>query len=149
MATRITAVHHDLNRLMGVLIPDLEQTLNQQAHREIRILQVPFAIEDRFRFTALSDRPEYSTDAAFELEELSDAFVLNYNKSSIGFRSGLIVTDRIPPLEQYLNLLKCVWLFRKIQSSPSLPSAETNSHWPRYVQQLEDVSYIIPPEIID
>lgn len=100
-------------------------------------------IAERFRFAALSDRPDYGSEETFALEELSDAFVMNYNRSTIGFRSGMLVTDRIPPLEQYLNLLKCVWLFERIQSSPSLLNSDTNSHWPSYVRQLEEVSAAI------
>lgn len=138
LVQRINAVHHDIYRIMGVLVPDLEQALNQQAHRRIVLLDVPIDVAERFRFEALTDRPEYRTDADFELGELSDAFILNFNKATINFRSGMVVTERIPPTDQYLNLLKCVWLFKRIRESPPLQNVDYESHWPSYVRQLED-----------
>lgn len=132
---------------MGVLIPDLQQALYQQAHREIHLLEVPIDIAERFRFTALADRPEYGSDAAFQLEELSDAFVLNYHRSTVNFRSGLLVTDRVPPLEQYLNLLKCVWLFKRIKDNPYVLNTAADSHWPSYVKQLEEVRRHLPVNV--
>ncbi|KAF7561449.1 hypothetical protein G7046_g2690 [Stylonectria norvegica] len=138
LAQRITAVHHDVHRLMGVLVPDLETALNQQARRFISLLDVPMDVAERFRFAALADRPEYSSDDAFELEELSDAFVLNYKNSTINFHSGMLVADRVPPLDEYVNLLKCVWLLRRIKDSTLLLQTDVDSHWPSYVRQLED-----------
>ncbi|KAI9152034.1 hypothetical protein HJFPF1_09254 [Paramyrothecium foliicola] len=138
LASRIAAVHLDLHRLMGVMIPNLGQALDQQAQRQVHLLDVPLEIADRFRVAALSDRPEYESDDGFELQELSDAFILNYNRSTIGFRGGLLVADKIPPVDQYLNLLKCVWLYSKISSSPTLANAREDSHWPSYARQLED-----------
>ncbi|KAH7140108.1 hypothetical protein B0J13DRAFT_61382 [Dactylonectria estremocensis] len=135
---RISAVHHDIYRIMGVLVPDLEQALHQQAQRHVTLIDVPIDMAERFRFEALTDRPEYCSDAEFELEELSDAFILNFNKGTINFQSGMIVAERIPPIDQYVNLLKCVWLLKRIQQSPPLQNATHESHWPSYVHQLED-----------
>ncbi|KAF7553918.1 hypothetical protein G7Z17_g3277 [Cylindrodendrum hubeiense] len=138
LVQRINAVHHDIYRIMGVLVPDLEQALNQQAQRHIILIDVPIDVAERFRFEALTERPEYRTDADFELEELSDAFILNFNKATVNFTSGMIVTERIPPTDQYVNLLKCVWLVKRIRESPPLQNAGQDSHWPSYVRQLED-----------
>lgn len=140
LVDRITAVHYDVRRLIGVLTPDLEQALRQQAERRTFVLEIPIEISERFRIASVSERPEYGSDEGYELQELSDAFVLNYNKSTVTFSSGRLVTDRIPSIEQYLNLLKCVWLFRRIKDAPPLQERNPDSHWPSYIRQLEDVS---------
>ncbi|KAK7416812.1 hypothetical protein QQX98_005005 [Neonectria punicea] len=138
LAERITAVHHDIYRIMGVMIPDLDTALKQQARRNIFFLDVPIDVAEQFRFAALTDRPEYRTDADFGLEEMSDAFILNFDRATINFRSGVVVAERIPPVHQYINLLKCVWLFKRIQESPPLQNTDQESHWPSYLRQLED-----------
>lgn len=140
LAERITDVHHDIRRLMGVLIPDLDEALDQRVQRSVVLLEVPLELDDQFRFAALTGHPEYRVEEDFELSELSDAFVLNFHKSTINFQSGMLVEDRVPDVDQYLNLLKCVWILKRIQASPALNAAnKETSHWPSYTRQLEDV----------
>ncbi|KAJ4246624.1 hypothetical protein NW762_013567 [Fusarium torreyae] len=139
LADRITAAHHDIRRLMGVLIPDLDEALDQRDQRSVVMLEVPADLDDQFRFAALTGHPEYRIEEDFELSELSDAFILNFHRSTIDFEPGMLVEDRIPAADQYVNLLKCVWIFRRIQTSPALHTANKDtSHWPSYVRQLED-----------
>lgn len=138
---RIQAVHLDVRRLMGVLISDLEQTLAQQENRTLYILETPPHIAEGFRRAALKDRPEYQDDTAFDLEEIADAFVLHYKESTVDFRAGILIENKTPPTNQYINLLKCVWLMRRIQESARLKEAHDDSHWPSYVRQLEDVGH--------
>ncbi|CAM1508571.1 Fc.00g054190.m01.CDS01 [Cosmosporella sp. VM-42] len=159
ITNQIQAVHNDVHRLMGVVVPDLEQELRQQAQQNHFLLPVPIDVAERFRFAALAERPEYGTDEAFELHELADALVFNYKDSTVYFdaRGKLLVTERIPPIDQYVNLLKCVWLWRRIKDSPQLQSIDPDSHWPSYVQQLEyDLSFqcsrfkgeLVQPELV-
>jgi hypothetical protein len=128
-----------LDRVAGVVIPDLALALDEQAQRPLYLLDVPEPIATRFRQAALSDRPEYNDDDEFSLQDLADAFVLNYDKSTVQFRGGFLVSDRIPPVDQYLNLLKCVWLHRRIKRSSALLNSSPDSHWPSYARELEDV----------
>lgn len=140
LAERITNVHHDIRRLMGVLIPDLDEALDQRVQRSVVLLEVPVDLDDQFRFAALTGHPKYRVEDDFELSELSDAFILNFHKSTINFQSGMLVEDRVPAVDQYLNLLKCVWIFKRMQASPTLRTANKDtSHWPSYTRQLEDV----------
>ncbi|EGU87587.1 hypothetical protein FOPG_06745 [Fusarium oxysporum f. sp. conglutinans race 2 54008] len=139
LADRITAAHHDIRRLMGVLIPDLDEALDQRVLRSVVLLEVPVDLDEQFRFAALTGHPEYRIEEDFELTELSDAFILNFHKSTINFQSGMVVEDRVPTVDQYLNLLKCVWIFKRIQAAPALREADKDtSHWPSYARQLED-----------
>ncbi|KAM0344088.1 hypothetical protein ACHAPU_007809 [Fusarium lateritium] len=93
LADRITAAHHDIRRLMGVLIPDLDEALDQRVQRSAVLLEVPVDLNDQFRFAALTGHPEYRIEDDFELSELSDAFILNFHKSTVNFESGMLVED--------------------------------------------------------
>jgi len=138
LAERITAVHHDIRRLIGILTPDLEAALEQQAHREIHFLDVPVPVAERFRQQSLADRPEYGYDVEPSLGDLTDAFIMHFGTSTVVFRSGMLLETRLPPAEQYLSLLKCVWLAGKFRCCRALREASPESHWPSYVRQLED-----------
>ena len=139
---QITAVHQTLYRLGGVLVPDFEQALQQQAEREIHTIPIPPAVSQRFRQAALVDvpLPAPGEDVVFQLEEMADAFVLHFTNSTGQFVAGILVENMVPPSEQYLNLLKCVWLMQKIHDSEQLKRQPEESHWPSYIGQLEDVS---------
>ncbi|KAK1487918.1 hypothetical protein CABS01_12793 [Colletotrichum abscissum] len=137
LAGRMNAMHLDLRRFMGILVPDMEQALAQQVHRESLHFDVPPDIEDGFLRAWAADRP----DDAFEpsLQEIADAFVIHYHKSTVGFTAGILVENKVPELGQYISLLKCVWLMRRIRRSNELTQqGRTLSHWPSYIQELED-----------
>ncbi|KAF9869676.1 hypothetical protein CkaCkLH20_12863 [Colletotrichum karsti] len=133
----IQAVHGDLHRLIGVLVPDLQQALDQQAHREEHTLEVPVLVDESFQRAWDSRSP---SDPEPSLREMTDAFVLHFDKSTINFTPiGILVENKIPPLHQYLNLLKCVWLKKHIDQSPELSGVVRGvSHWPSYIQELKD-----------
>ncbi|KAL2881198.1 hypothetical protein SGCOL_003489 [Colletotrichum sp. CLE4] len=136
LAGRMSAMHLDLRRFMGVLVPDMEQALAQQAHREPFQFEVPPNVEDGFQRAWAADRPDDALEPS--LQEMADAFVLHYHKSTIGFTAGMLVENRVPESGQYINLLKCVWLMRRIRGSTELAQpGPTLSHWPSYIQELE------------
>ncbi|KAM0424250.1 hypothetical protein ACHAPT_010622 [Fusarium lateritium] len=139
LAHRLDGIQHDINRLMGVLIPDLDEALKLREQRTTILLEVPIDLAEQFRFAALTGHSEYRAESDFELSELSDAFIMNFRGSTVNFQHGMLVTERVPPIDQYINLLKCIWLFRRIQGSRALQEADRDtSHWPSYARQLED-----------
>lgn len=141
IAYRLDGIHHDIKRLMGVLIPDLDEALRLREQHTTVLLEVPINLAEQFRFAALTGHSEYRTESDFDLSELSDAFIMNFRGSTANFQAGMLVTERVPPIDQYINLLKCIWLFRRIQGSRALQEADRDiSHWPSYARQLEDVS---------
>lgn len=75
---------------------------------------------------------------------MSDAFITSLDQSTKCFRPGLTVRERIPPVDQYLNLLKCVFLLKKMKASHELKNASPQSHWPSYVKELEEVCHLDP-----
>ncbi|KAF6831467.1 hypothetical protein CPLU01_06752 [Colletotrichum plurivorum] len=138
LAQRIQAVHGDLHRLMGVLVPDLEKELEQQARRELHTLDMPPMVKQGLQ-KAWMNR---STDdlGPPSLQDMTDAFVTHFNKSTVTFSPlGILVENRIPPLEMYVNLLKCIWIKEQILESPQLRQITPGvSHWPSFIQELED-----------
>ncbi|EFQ31978.1 hypothetical protein CGRA01v4_13160 [Colletotrichum graminicola] len=138
LAHRISAVHLDLHRLIGVLVPDLEHALAQQARREPIQLEIPQIVADGLQHAWAAERQQDGSGSS--LQEMADVFVLHYHKSTANFTAGILVENRIPDIEQYLSLLKCIWVMRHIRESPELRQSATGSlsHWPSYIQQLED-----------
>lgn len=118
----------------------MEQALAQQEVRDIHMLDIPPRVSEAFRRAAMQEKLEYEDDMSLDLEEMADAFVLHYGNSTRDFVSGMLVENRVPRPEQYINLLKCVWLMQRIRESPKLKQPAPESHWPSYVKQLEDVS---------
>ncbi|RSL51111.1 hypothetical protein CEP53_008564 [Fusarium sp. AF-6] len=139
LSYRLDGIHYDIKRLMGVLIPDLDEALRLREQHTIVLLDVPENLAEQFRFAALTGHSEYRSESDFDLGELSDAFIMNFRGSTGDFKPGMRVAERIPPIDQYINLLKCIWLFRRIQGSRALQEADKDiSHWPSYARQLED-----------
>ncbi|TDZ19079.1 hypothetical protein Cob_v007997 [Colletotrichum orbiculare MAFF 240422] len=135
LVNQIQAVHVDLRRLIGVLVPDLEQALNQQA-REPHSLEIPISVSNGLE-RAWRDRPE--EDPSPSLQEMTDAFVIYFNKSTFSFAPmGILVENKIPPVRQFVNLLKCIWLKRRIKNTLQSQRLPDVSHWPSYVKELEN-----------
>ncbi|OLN96892.1 hypothetical protein CCHL11_02466 [Colletotrichum chlorophyti] len=137
LAQRIQSVHSDLLRLTGVLIPDLEHEIDRKARREFQTLEIPLVVYNGLE-KAWQDRPDH--DSRPSLQEMTDAFCFHFDKSTVHFNPlGILVDYRKPPLENYINLLKCVWLKKHITKSPKLNQSPPDvSHWPSFVQELED-----------
>ncbi|KAK1997603.1 hypothetical protein LX36DRAFT_578104 [Colletotrichum falcatum] len=138
LAHRISAVHLDLHRLIGVLVPDLEHAIAQQGRREPIQLEIPPIVADGLKHAWTAERQQGGLDPS--LREMADAFVLHYHRSTFNFTAGILVENRIPSIEQYVSLLKCVWVMRYIRESPELQQSTTSSlsHWPSYIQELEN-----------
>ncbi|KAK2731360.1 hypothetical protein CKAH01_09008 [Colletotrichum kahawae] len=137
LVDRISAVHGDLHRLIGVLVPDLQVALDQQAQQQEQSLDIPRLVKDGLLKAWESRSPD---EPAPGLKDITDAFVVHFDRSTVNFTpAGILVENKIPHLEQYLSLLKCVWLKERIDESPELKQAVPGvSHWPSYVQELED-----------
>ncbi|KAJ0369014.1 hypothetical protein COL26b_010606 [Colletotrichum chrysophilum] len=111
--------------------------LDQQAQQQEQSLDIPLLVKDGLLKAWESRSPD---EPAPGLKEITDAFVVHFDHSTVNFTpAGILVENKIPRLEQYLSLLKCVWLKERIDESPELKQAVPGvSHWPSYVQELED-----------
>ncbi|KAF2457314.1 hypothetical protein BDY21DRAFT_286239 [Lineolata rhizophorae] len=137
LAQRIGDVHNDLRKLMGAVIPNYEQARDQMETQESCILEIPSDIANKFERAAEIGRIHSIAPASFPLDESTSAFVVHLQQSTVLFQAGIFVDQRQPPPQQYLNLLKCVWLMRWMRVSPKLADPSNQSHWPSYIKKLD------------
>ena len=144
---RIDQIGNDLRRYIERDNPALARELEQQDHAHMYYLPMNRAVADAFERAAAVHPSKYGANGIYPLSELADALVYNYDKSSKLFKGGAMIQDRIPPFDQFLNLLKCVWLLEKVIQSPELASQAPTSHWPSYIKELRDVSVLTIPTL--
>lgn len=135
LAHRIDRLHEDVSRIPGIIVPDLQQRLAQQMSGESYTIQVPLDIQSAFDAA-------YGELASPSLSDISDVWVSFYYQSTVSYKPpSLLARDKVPPDEQYVNLLKCVWLMQMIKDLDEFrdESKKTESHWPSYVAELENI----------
>ncbi|EPE33328.1 hypothetical protein GLAREA_06340 [Glarea lozoyensis ATCC 20868] len=142
LADRIDAVHRSILHLQGLLIPDVEQALYEQARSTGAIvLVVPLEIERKFQLSAERIHPEMRFPGQFPLKAGADAFIAHFRESTRNFTAGNFLNERTPLPKQYLALLKCIWIIRSLLQSSRIREVPQDSQWPGYIRQLnEDVS---------
>lgn len=142
LAGRIDAVHHAVRQLHGLLIPDVAQAMEEQASAAVVDVKIPADLENRFRAAAERSFPEIRTAGNFPLQAGADSFIEYFEESTKSFTArGSFLDERTPLPQQYLALLKCVWIMRCLSGCEALRSAPADSQWHGYVQQLrEDLS---------
>ena len=130
----------EIKVLLGV-VPD--ETETQPPSKETYTLPIPENLVDAFERQAIAHGQTTPADS-LALQQLVDGFLMWFPTSTVGFTPGRTVQDRIPPENQYLNLLKCGWILERIKTSEELEGPCAESHWPSFVSKLEDVSISCP-----
>lgn len=136
LAQRIDRVHETVLRLEGLLISDIEKALSEQQETIPQYLEIPVEIEQRFHSAAERTRPQSRSQGRFPLIEGADAFATHFENGTKNFVPGNFVPQRKPPGKQYLNLLKCIWIIKKLEASDQLRDVPADSHWKSYIVQL-------------
>lgn len=142
LASRIDNVHELVLRIAGVVVPDLQQGILQQENRPIYTITIPPQVEEIYQQAAEIDHPDVRHADRFPSIEGAEAFIIHLKNSTTAFRAGLLVEERTPAANQYLNLLKCVWIMKRLKSSRELSISGRQSHWPSYIKQLDAVCSI-------
>lgn len=132
-------MHEDLRGLIERIDPDYRQARKIQAHKETSFLEVPEYIDAKFERASAISHPELAANA-WSPEEAVDAFIVHFNQSTVKFREGILLTERTPPGEQFLSLMKCVWIMGRMKATTHLQQVGPHSHWPSYVKQLDQVA---------
>ncbi|KAH8594198.1 hypothetical protein B0O99DRAFT_742105 [Bisporella sp. PMI_857] len=141
LADRIDAVHRSILHLHGLLIPDIEQAMTEQRRVMPIPLGVPPDIERKFQAAAEKSYPQTRMLGHFPLQAGADAFVTHMKASTKNFTAGNFLRDRTPQINQYIALLKCIYIIRCLHESDELRGAPSDSQWPAYINQLnEDLS---------
>jgi hypothetical protein len=139
LADRIDAVHQSVLHLEGLLISDVKQAMYEQERAVVIDVIVPVDIENKFRTSAEKSHPEICITGKFPLQAGADAFVEHFENSTKNFMAkGTFLDDRKPPPQQYLALLKSIWIMRCLTECDALRNASGDSQWPGYVQQLNE-----------
>ncbi len=145
LARRIGAVHADVLRLrnnietlIGVLVPSFADVLETPSGHEVHSVEIPpelqLELEEAFRL-----HPNCREGGQPPLRDMADSFIASYDKSTKLFTPGLTVGERIPPTLEYICLLKCQFLLNRIRDSPYYHDQPALSHWPGFVNSLEEV----------
>ena len=142
LSNQIQDVHQDLRRLIkGLVIGDVAQAISEQEQDLEISIEIPEEIERKFLAVAEKSHPEVRRPDRFPLQAASDAFLAHFEQSTKNFEAGRFLTDRTPSAEQYLNLLKCIWILQRIQSSQEfarVSQSSSESQWPGYIKQLHE-----------
>jgi hypothetical protein len=144
LASRIDVVHAAVLKIQGILVPDLQEVVSQLENQRSFTLTIPPELEARIQKAAEIDHPELRDGDLFPLGEGAEAFVIQFNNATIRFEAGRLADERMPSAEQYLNLLKCVWIMRRLQNTRELSNLGQQSHWPSYIKQLDAVRGSFP-----
>lgn len=122
-------------------MPSLGDALELQDQRQVHTIPIPdelcVKLEEKFLQRPSSSREDGDPPP---LRELADSFIRSFEQSTNNFKPGLTVDQKMPPTIEYISLLKCQFIMAKMKSSPELHNAPRLSHWPGYVDALEDVS---------
>ncbi|KAF1817013.1 hypothetical protein P152DRAFT_384775, partial [Eremomyces bilateralis CBS 781.70] len=139
LASRIDVVYREVRmlRLGGMVVDDPQQGKEQLDSHETPSL--PISQEHDFNFQRASEvgHPELRDSDNFPLAEGSESLISLFQNATSEFQPGIFLHERSPSPEQYLNLLKCVWIIQKLHNNPRLRNADSNSHWPSFIKQLE------------
>ncbi|PGH13060.1 hypothetical protein AJ79_03897 [Helicocarpus griseus UAMH5409] len=138
LSHRMTRMHDDLRRLMGVVVPDFKEELEHQEAQQTCTLEIPPEFSLRFQKAAEKAYPELLSGSQLPLAETANAFVLNFEKStrnSNTVRCGLFGRNTVT-MAAYINLLKCVWLMKHLEQYQTADDFGP-SHWPSYLRELK------------
>lgn len=145
LSERLDAVHQSILHIQGLLIPDVSQAIHEQEQRMEIVITIPDLIETKFLAAAARSHPEVRQPTQFPLKLGADAFIAHFEGSTRRFESGRFLTERTPSIDQYLNLLKCVWILRRLENSEALAGTsqvDNESQWPGYIGQLHENLYV-------
>jgi hypothetical protein len=135
---RIDSVHSDLRYLIGILVPDYQQARALRDRQEPYYLDVLPEFDKRFEQAVGMGKLGFGP-RELRLDDSTDIFVFHFDRSTKKFTPGMLLAERTPSQDQFLSLLKCIWVMRKIRNTPQLRLAHPSSHWPSYIKQLEAV----------
>lgn len=131
-------MRNDLRSLIDALAPDLKTALDERDALRVPLLPVPPEIEQELEGVFRS-HPSCQDEKYPPLCDIADAFLMSLDQSTKYFQPGSTVTEQTPPAGQYLNLMKCLFLVKKMEVAEELVNATPQSHWPSYFEELKEV----------
>ncbi|KKZ66723.1 hypothetical protein EMCG_07554 [[Emmonsia] crescens] len=154
LAARMTSMHNDLRRLMGVMVPDFKEEMEHQQNDKIFVIEIPPNFSLRFQQAAEINHPEFANGGQLPLTDTANAFVFHFGKSTANLKAARFdsIVQRTVSAIAYVNLLKCIWLMKHMEEYQASEGSYL-SHWPSYLkglnQELSHECRRFSPECID
>ena len=133
---RVGRVQSDVRALIESEFPALAQELREREEREVRTVEIPEHARNQFE---LHFRNYDTRDTYPPLHHIADIFITNLHRSTRTFQPGHVLSQRYPSPQEYMSLLRCQFLMEKMKTHSELRDGHEMSHWPRYLENLEDV----------
>lgn len=108
--------------------------------------QIPAYLEERFEIALRAANPELQTDERFPLARGINAFHHHLKRGSSMFQPKHMPMERDISLEQethfarYLELMKSIWIIRKVGRSDEYKEISSDRLWNFYMSELRVVS---------
>ncbi|KAL2370407.1 hypothetical protein RJZ57_005168 [Blastomyces gilchristii] len=154
LAARMSSMHNDLRRLMGVIVPDFKEEMDHQRKDETFVIEIPPNFSLKFQQAAEINHPEFANGRQLPLADTANAFVFHFGKGTAKLKAARfdLIAQRTVSVIAYVNLLKCIWLMKHMEGYQASEGSEL-SHWPSYVralnQELSHECRRFSPECID
>ncbi|OAX83778.1 hypothetical protein ACJ72_01862 [Emergomyces africanus] len=137
LAARMTSMHNDLRRLMGVVIPDFKEEMEHLQNEQRFVIEIPPNFMVKFQQAAEINHPEFGNGGQLPLSDIANSFVFYFGRSTANFKAARFdsIAQRTVSATAYVNLLKCIWLMKHMQDYQANEHSDL-SHWPSYLKGL-------------
>ncbi|KAK2616567.1 hypothetical protein QQS21_000390 [Conoideocrella luteorostrata] len=144
LVRRLTSMHKDVlgikrdfKTLLDKYYPEVAKEIEQQSKQELCSLDIPGSLVGRLEEMFGRRR----LDQPRTLQELTDCFLIHMKRSTVQLPLGPENAGQYPSVACYVALLKCQVIMRRIKGSNELQNPPRISHWPGYIDFLEEASF--------
>lgn len=139
---RLDSMQDQLDRIERHLLSMAGLKLREPSIRSAD-MRIPEQIEHRLGQAYEKTHSDFWLQASFPLVEGINAFHYHFSQSTVAFRSNDAVGQpsdlRAPEPTQYLNLMKSIWIIKRIQAGREYEEAAADDMWRCYLNELENV----------
>ena len=135
LCNNVSEIHAIIVR--GITVDEVRRNTNRRrVYRPQHSLPIPDAFEKDFQ-AQLDERSSDLSDNGESIAFWAEPLAVHLSNSTQGFlQGGFSIRDRTVPPEQYINLLKCLWILKRLESHSTLCNPEEKSLWPPYISHL-------------
>ncbi|EEH43786.2 uncharacterized protein PADG_00075 [Paracoccidioides brasiliensis Pb18] len=154
LAGRMTSMHNDLRRLMGVMVPDFKEEMKHQQTLQTFTIEIPSNFSLKFQQAAEINHPEFASGSQLPVADTANSFVFYFGRGTRNLNASRFdsIDRRTASVTAYVNLLKCIWLMEHLDKYHNAEGSGL-SHWPSYLkglnQELSHECKRFSPECMD
>jgi len=114
--------------------PEIRETLEVRLHHT---LPIPENFREAFLHRANNGKSEDFSNTSFPFVEAAQALSLHLQNSTLDFVVDPFDPEqKVAPIREYINLLKCIWLLEHLSRHSELQMPRVGSHWPSYIASM-------------